>query len=54
MPLRQLALPALSSLSVWSALGVSEQRGLHPFALVHPKFLTLMHELLNKPSSYQG
>ena len=20
----------------------------------HPKFLTLMHELLNKPSSYQG
>ncbi|KAL0294107.1 UNVERIFIED_CONTAM: hypothetical protein Scaly_3128500 [Sesamum calycinum] len=49
-----LALPALSCLSVWSALGVSEQRSLHPFALVHPKFLTLMHELLNKPSSYQA
>lgn len=41
-------------LSVRSALGVSEQRSLHPFTLVHPKFLTLMHEFGNKPSSYQG
>ncbi|KAI3664889.1 hypothetical protein L6452_43500 [Arctium lappa] len=53
-PLCELALPALSCLSVWSSLGVSEHRGLHPFALIHPKFLTLMREFLNKSSSYQG